>query len=330
MAGHHFISYSRLPEAETFAFRLYNALQAGPPPHAVWLDQRDLSPGTDWDEQIVEALRTCNSLLFVMTRDSVEPQSGCKLEWTRVLKYKKPVVPLLLHRDAEQPFGLGNRQHIDFSGDFPPALARLRDYLHTLASPAGVLRGMKDRLADAQRDLRRAHDPEERGRIENDIALLQQDIADQQRVVDDPQGAGRRVEESIARGLERERQPEKPLSGASHTKFINPPPGVAPGYFQNRFVETKLIGAFLQDESKRLLTVVGRAGIGKTAMVCRVLKAVEGGHLPDEGGPLSVDGIVYLSATGSRRVTFPDLYADLIHLLPDNAAKELEALYLVD
>ena len=73
--------------------------------------------------------------------------------------------------------------------------------------------------------------------------------------------------------------------------------------------------------------MVGRAGIGKTAMVCRVLKAVEGGHLPDEGGPLSVDGIVYLSATGSRRVTFPDLYADLIRLLPDNAAKELETLY---
>ena len=187
-----------------------------------------------------------------MTRDSVEPQSGCKLEWTRALKYKKPVVPLLLHRDAEQPFGLGNRQHIDFSGDFPPALARLRDYLHTLASPAGVLQGMKDRLADAQRDLRRAHDPEERGRIENEIALLQQDIADQQRVVDDPQGAERRVEESIARGLERERQPEKPLSGVSRTKFINPPPGVAPGYFQNRFVETKLVGDFLQDESKRL------------------------------------------------------------------------------
>ena len=166
MAGHHFISYSRLPEAETFAFRLYDALQAGPPSHAVWLDQRDLNPATDWDEQIVEALRTCNSLLFVMTRDSVEPQSGCKLEWTRALKYKKPVVPLLLHRDAEQPFGLGNRQHIDFSGDFPPALARLRDYLHTLASPVGVLQGMKDRLADAQRDLRRAYDPEERGRIE--------------------------------------------------------------------------------------------------------------------------------------------------------------------
>ena len=27
MAGHHFISYSRLPEAEAFAFRLYDALQ---------------------------------------------------------------------------------------------------------------------------------------------------------------------------------------------------------------------------------------------------------------------------------------------------------------
>src|SRR5262245_32649265 len=88
-----------------------DALQAGLPPIPVWLDKRDLIPGEDWDSQVAQAIRTCDSLLFVMTRDSVGPQSGCKLEWTRALKYKKPVVPLLLHRDAEQPFGLGNRQH---------------------------------------------------------------------------------------------------------------------------------------------------------------------------------------------------------------------------
>ena len=80
-------------------------------------------------------------------------------------------------------------------------VSQVRDYLDTLASPAGVLQGMKDRLTDAQRDLRRANDPEERGRIEHEIALLQQDIADQQRVVDDLKGVERQVEESIARGF---------------------------------------------------------------------------------------------------------------------------------
>ena len=128
-------------------------------------------------------------------------------------------------------------------------------------------------------------------------------------------------------GLERERQPESPVSGVVRSKFINAPPGVAPTYFKDRHVETKLIGDFLKDESRRLLTVVGRGGVGKTAMVCRLLKALECGRLPDDGGPLGVDGIVYLSATGTRRVTVPNLHADLGKLLPDDAAHRLDSLY---
>ncbi len=137
----------------------------------------------------------------------------------------------------------------------------------------------------------------------------------------------KRVEESIARGLERERRPERPVSEVVTSKFINPPPGVAPVYFQDRHVETRLIGDFLKDDARRLMTVVGRGGVGKTAMVCRLLKALEGGRLPDDGGPLPVDGIVYLSATGTRRVTMPNLYADLAKLLPSDTADKLDALY---
>src|SRR4029077_9794844 len=109
-------------------------------------------------------------------------------------------------------------------------------------------------------------------------------------------------------------------------KFLNPPPAVAPAYFQNRQVETRLIGEFMKDESKRLMTVVGRAGIGKTATVCRALKALERGSLPDDLGPLDVDGIVYLSAIGSRRVNAPNLYEDLLRLLPEEAARRVGAV----
>ena len=31
-----------------------------------------------------------------------------------------------------------------------------------------------------------------------------------------------------------------------------------------------------------MMTVVGRGGVGKTAMVCRLLKALEAGQLPDD------------------------------------------------
>src|SRR5882672_7775835 len=105
MPGHHFISYAP-PEAQDFVLRLADVLAGGPPSIPVWLDKRDLQPGRDWDEQLAEAIRTCDSLLFVMTPDSVEDNSVCKAEWTRALRYKKPIVPLKLHRDTELPFRL--------------------------------------------------------------------------------------------------------------------------------------------------------------------------------------------------------------------------------
>ena len=276
--------------------------------------------------QLAEAIRDCEGLLFVLTRDSVEDASTCKAEWTRALKYKKPITPLLLHRDAELPFRMGSRQYIDFSGDFETGLARLRRHLDWLRSPAGALQAMKDRLADAQRDLRRAGDAD-RPRIQDDIELLTRQIADQERIVADPGAAVRHAEQSIAAGLERERQPERPVAGRARTKFINPPPDVAPSYFQDRAVENELIADFLCEEGCRLMTVVGRAGVGKTALVCRLLKALEAGHLPDDLGPLRPDGIVYLSATGTRRINVPNLFADLCKLLPDAIAAGLDAVY---
>ena len=328
----HFISYSSA-DALDFALRLHNELEAGPPSIPAWLDRRDgIQPGQDWDEAIAEALRTCTSLLFVMTRDSVEAESVCKREWTRALKYKKPIVPLKLHADAEMPFRLDPRQYIDFTraldsdAEFNAALARLRKHLVWLASPAGDLQSLKDRLADAQRDLRRAPDASQQVRIRDEIEQLKKDVARQEEIVNNPQAAERRVEESIARGLERERQPERPVGGMQRSKFINPPPGIAPSYFQDRDMETGMLGSFLKDDASRLIVVIGRGGTGKTALVCRLLKSLEAGQLPD-GDALAVDGIVYLSATGTRRVNTPNLYADLCKLLPDEAATQLDALY---
>ncbi len=326
MPTHHFISYS-VADAADFVLKLCDALAAGPPQIPAWLDKRQLIPGRDWDEQLAEAIRACESLLFIMTRDSVEPTCTCTQEWTRALKYKKPIIPLRLHANAELPFRLEPRQYIDFTGNFEAALAQLRTHLQWLSSPAGVLQALKDRLADAKRDLRRATEVTQQTRIQDDLTLLEKQIAEQQRVIDDPEGTAARVAASIVAGLEREREPEKPISGAVATKFINPPPFTAPSYFQDRQVETKLIADFLRDDSRRVLTLVGRGGTGKTALACRLLKALEHGHLPDDLGSLAVDGIVYLSAVGTRRVNVPDLYSDLLKLLPPEAVRHLESLY---
>jgi tetratricopeptide (TPR) repeat protein len=136
----------------------------------------------------------------------------------------------------------------------------------------------------------------------------------------------RQTEQRIESGLQREREPaERPA--VRRAKFVNPPPMTAPSWFQDRHVETGLIGDFLRDRGLRLLAVAGRGGVGKTAMVCRLLKALESGRLPDEEGELPVDAIVYLSPAGIHPVSFANLFADLTRLLPDAEAQRLQQLY---
>ena len=197
MAGQYFVSYSRA-DGEPLAIRLANHLAAGQIP--VWVDQWEERPGEDWDEQIVEAIRTCRGLLFVMTADAVERNSGCKAEWTRALKYKKPVIPLRFDPDAELPLRLGSRQFVDFCGSFKSGLARLRIHLDWMDSDEGRLQALKVQLADAERELRRPT-VEQRARIEDDIAELKRQIEEQQRLLADPEAVTRAASERIETGL---------------------------------------------------------------------------------------------------------------------------------
>ena len=133
----------------------------------------------------------------------------------------------------------------------------------------------------------------------------------------------------IDSGLTRESQPS-PAPPVRASKFVNPPPSTAPGWFQDRHVETGLIAEFLAADGLRMMSVIGRGGIGKTAMVCRLLKGLEAGRIPDVPDDLvalGVDGIVYLSPVGLHQVDFPNLYADLCRLLPGEVADRLAGLY---
>jgi tetratricopeptide (TPR) repeat protein len=327
MSDFFFISYSSV-DGKDFARKLADELFAVPPAIPFWLDERDLRPGRPWDQQIVEAIRTCKGMIFIMSKDSVSDGSICNNEWARALKYKKPLIPLLRNRDIDVPLRLESHEYINFSGPFESPMARLREHLAWMDSPEGQLQALKYRLMDAERALPRAADAEQQAGLQDDIDELRRQIAQQQQDIDDPKAAAERVQKSIDAGLEAERKPAQLVDRISLAKFINPPPMVAPTYFQDRHFETQQIGEFLKDESLRLMTVVGRGGVGKTAMVCRLLRALESGQLPDDGGDLTVDGIVYLSATSSfGKTPFPDLYNSLIKLLPDETVKKIESVY---
>ena len=127
--------------------------------------------------------------------------------------------------------------------------------------------------------------------------------------------------------MSRSGTPSGPTVAPARAKFVNPAPVVAPGYFQDRHVESELIGDFLRADDERIMTVVGRGGVGKTAMVCRLLKALEGGRLPDDLGELEVDGIVYLSPAGEHPLNFPNLFTDLCRVLPTEISDRLLQRY---
>ncbi|HEX6289577.1 MAG TPA: tetratricopeptide repeat protein [Herpetosiphonaceae bacterium] len=315
MTPYYFISYSSA-DAQDFALQLADALEAGPPSIPVWLDKRDIPRGFDWDTEIAKAITTCAGVLFVMTQDSVENQSICKNEWGRALRYKKPVIPLLLHRNLEPPFRLEHRQYIDFTGSFEQGLATLHQHLRWLNSPEGVLHTLKDRLEDAQRDLRRETDPNQQARIRAEIDQLQQQIAE-------PGGPA----PSNQHATQPPASVKPPKTRRPVCPVINPPPTTAPRHFQNRYVEMGIIRDFLTDESQRLMIISGRVGAGKTTLICRLLKQLESGELPYDLGPLDVDGIIYLSNTGSYRVNVPNLYTNLCKLLPRATARQLETFY---
>ena len=134
----------------------------------------------------------------------------------------------------------------------------------------------------------------------------------------------------IVGGIEREQVPAGPRPVRA-SKFVNPPPATAPAWFQDRQVETGLLARYVADPGIRLVTVTGRGGIGKTAMVCRLLGGLEAGRIPDVEGELAkvaVGGIVYLSRNGVHKVEYPTLVADLLRLLPAPVARRLQRLYL--
>ena len=154
-----------------------------------------------------------------------------------------------------------------------------------------------------------------------------------------PAGLGQLVERSlreladtrrrIGRGIRCEQVPAGPKP-VRVSKFVNPPPATAPTWFQDRQVETGLVARYVTDPGIRLVTVVGRGGIGKTAMVCRLLQGLEAGRIPDvegESAAITVGGIVYLSRNGVHKVEYPNLVGDLLRLLPAEDTQRLQGIY---
>jgi hypothetical protein len=124
MAGNlAFFSYSRVDSK--FALKLAKDLRnAG---IDLWIDQLDIKPGSHWDSSIETGLNAANSMLIILSPDSIASNNVMD-EVSFGLESGKRIIPILL-RECNTPFRLRRLQRIDFTGDYNEGFNQLLDTL---------------------------------------------------------------------------------------------------------------------------------------------------------------------------------------------------------
>jgi tetratricopeptide (TPR) repeat protein len=313
----YFISYSPADALEP-ALRLHDALRVGPPKFDVWLDKRKLRAAFHWDSQLADALAASKAVLFVMTPDSVGARSRCRVEWSQALQSCKPVYPLRFDRTVSLPLQLSDTQWIDFTGDFEDGLAALRQELTWLESPEGEIQLMRWRLLEAERERLRSQDPIRLTALDREIAGLKAQLTPQGAPRDQDRGI-RPVDRRFAEGMAGEEPTRRVRIVRDRIRFLRAIPDYGPDCFQDRNVQTDQLEQFLSRDDSRVATIIGRPGIGKTAMLCRLLKRLEDAEETPE-----LDAVAWFAAQTQQRLTTTELLTDLGRLLAEEDIRPLD------
>ena len=125
-----FVCYSRIDSE--FALKLAEDLRAKGV--SIWMDQLDISPGDRWDRVTEEALKTCQSILLILSPEAVSSENVLD-EIAFALEEKKRILPVLA-RSCDIPFRIRRLQLIDFTGDYDEGFRHILstlgiDYPHT-------------------------------------------------------------------------------------------------------------------------------------------------------------------------------------------------------
>jgi len=97
-------------------------------------------------------------------------------------------------------------------------------------------------------------------------------------------------------------------------------------HFKNRYPEQKKIRKLLLKPTTRLITVLGHGGMGKTALVSKVLLDLEFNRWPDTEDSIPFDGIVYLS-TRTAEISLEHLFLKCAELLDNKHGKRILAIW---
>jgi len=216
--------------------------------------------------------------------------------------------------DTEPPWQLQGIPPVDFTRPWREGWEELREALVLIDSPEARAESDEEQRRSLLRKAESATGAL-RERYLRLAAELGAKSEEERRRADDPEESRRQVTEEIRLGQAREQASEIAPVNRSGIRFVNAPPPLPPSEFFDRALETQRLEGQLGDPSIRLVAMVGRDGIGKTAMVSRLFD-----NLRREPRRLPVDAFVYLPADGSRPIGPVILLEDLSRLVPDEAA----------
>ena len=132
-----------------------------------------------------------------------------------------------------------------------------------------------------------------------------------------------------------------------HTKVMESAPPVAPQaelkpqsivglrfadvshIFKDRMDEISQLRRLLCDQRVKLICIVGRGGIGKTALVCKLCAEIERGELrlSETATTMGADGILYLSCRATDKPTIHRLFTYIRRMLGSPHAESLMELW---
>ncbi len=228
---------------------------------------------------------------YVPTEDNPLGLSITELEYRRAAQLDKPCLIFLLEKGAAWPPPMMDA--VTGEGDSGRRILALRDELE-------------------KRYLRATFTtPDELARKVS--------VAVQQELV-------RVQEERIASGIRQQREINAQASELRaqrvRDRVVGQPMLDVADRFRGRVTELEELGRLLAEPSTNLVSVIGRAGIGKTALACKVLEGLEQNRWPHTAEETPVDGIVYLG-TRTTGVTLERVFLACAQMLGGDREQQL-------
>lgn len=293
--GKVYISYS-YTDGKDFAYKVANQLKEKD--ISPWINSSNIQDSILLNQEIRRALQSALCIVLIVSTDALESRY-VKSEWESGISRYLPIIPMIVE-NVDLPQKLKRYDAIQCEGRENEAIADLifkienifethLKYLSHLTQQAKDEETRKD-IEDAitKWQIRFASESERSKKATEKIEAEINEEKDRLRIVAENRTVGQRI---VGQRL---------VDISSH--------------FRNRETQTKRIAELIMGSEARLISVIGRGGIGKTAVVSKVLRQFEAKEKDTSDTDIHVDGIVYLS-TRTKGITLERIFLDCAQML---------------